>query len=123
MCGDVTDMWVVAAKIPFNEESRKVREATVLRYLHSLRGAREFTIPYYGKYEFDATFALCFELCAQTMGEYIPCQSCGGLAPVVEINVWRSWLATLLSAVDFLHDSSVLHNDIKPQNILLTVSL
>jgi serine/threonine protein kinase len=116
---------IVAAKIPFNEESRKVldREATVLRYLHSLRGAREFIIPYYGKYEFDDTFALCFELCPQTMGEYISSQSCGGPIPVVGIDVWKSWLSTLLSAVDFLHDSGVLHNDIKPQNILLTASL
>ena len=118
---------VIAAKIPCNEESRKVleREATVLGYLHSQTGAREFIIPYFGKYEFDDTFALCFELCPQTMQEYITStsQSGGGTVPVVGLDAWKSWLGTLLSAMDFLHDTGMLHNDIKPHNILLTASL
>ena len=117
---------VVAAKIPCNDDSKKVlaREETVLRYLHSLRGPGEYLIPYYGKFEFDDTFALCFELCPQTMQEYITNRSSvAASAPVVGMEVWRTWLGTLLSATQFLHETGILHNDIKPQNILLTASL
>ena len=56
------------------------------------------------------------------MQEYINAQS-GSPAPVVTLEIWKSWLSTLLSAIDFIHDSGVLHNDIKPHNILLTSSL
>ena len=114
----------VAAKVPFNEQSRRIleREAGVLTYLHSIPHSSQYIIPFYGKYSFDDTFALCLEICPQTMQEYISAQS-GSPAPVVTLEIWKSWLSTLLSAVDFLHDSGVLHNDIKPHNILLTSSL
>lgn len=115
---------VVAAKIPFNEESRRIleREAAVLRYLHSISHSNEYIIPFYGEYSFDDTFALCLELCPQTMQEYITAQS-SSTFPIVTFELWKRWLSTLLSALDFLHNSGVLHNDIKPHNILLTPSL
>jgi hypothetical protein len=115
---------VVAAKIPTNEGSKRVleREATMLNYLHSLPHSTEYIIPFYGKYPFDDTFALCLELCPQTMQGYISARM-GSSFPVVGLDIWKSWLSTLLSAVEFLHRSGVLHNDIKPQNILLTASL
>ena len=114
----------VAAKVPFNEQSRRTleREAGVLTYLHSIPHSSQYIIPFYGKFSFDDTFALCFEICPQTMQEYITAQS-GSPAPVVTLEIWKSWLSTLLSAVDFIHNSGVLHNDIKPHNILLTSSL
>lgn len=115
---------VVAAKIPSNEASRPIleREATVLNYLHSLPHSTEYIIPFYGKYSFDDTFALCLELCPQTMQGYISART-GSPFPAIGVDLWKSWLSTLLSAVEFLHRSGVLHNDIKPQNILLTASL
>src|SRR5208282_800354 len=114
----------VAAKVPFNEQARRIleREARVLTYLHSIPHSSQYIIPFYGKYSFDDTFALCLEICPQTMQEYITSQS-GSPAPVVTLEIWKSWLSTLLSAVDFIHDSGILHNDIKPHNILLTSSL
>jgi hypothetical protein len=114
----------VAAKVPVNEQSRRIleREADVLTFLHSIPHSSQYIIPFYGKYSFDDTFALCLKMCPQTMQEYINAQS-GSPAPVVTLEIWKSWLSTLLSAIDFIHDSGVLHNDIKPHNILLTSSL
>jgi len=117
---------IVAAKIPRTDTSKKVleREALVLQYLHSLRDGAKYIIPYFGNFEFDDTFALCFELCPQTMQAYIASLSTvAASAPVVGMEVWKNWLGTLLSATQFLHEAGILHNDIKPQNILLTALL
>jgi hypothetical protein len=115
---------VVAAKIPCNAESQQIleREAAVLTHIHSTPHSTDYIIPFYGKYFFDDTFALCLELCPQTMQEYITSQS-GSSPPVIGLELWKSWLSTLLSAVEFLHKAGMLHNDIKPHNILLTSSL
>lgn len=114
----------VAAKIPTNVDSQQIleREAAVLAYIHSHRKSTEYVIPFYGKYTFEDTFALCLELCPQTMQEYIAQQSASS-TPVVDRELWKSWLSTLLSGIEFLHDAGILHNDIKPQNILLTNTL
>jgi serine/threonine protein kinase len=56
------------------------------------------------------------------MQDYISQQS-GSPVPVVGRELWKSWLSSLLSGIEFLHDSGILHNDIKPQNILLTNTL
>lgn len=111
----------VAAKIPFNNETRQIleREAAVLAHIHSIPRSTEYIIPYYGKYTFDDNFALCLELCPQNMQDYISSQTASA-SPVVGLELWKSWLSTLLSAVEFLHKAGILHNDIKPQNILLT---
>ena len=114
----------VAAKIPFSNETRQIldREAAVLAHVHSIPGSTDYIIPYYGKYAFDDTFALCLEQCPQNMQDYINSQS-GTSPPVVTLDLWKSWLSTLLRGIEFLHHAGILHNDIKPQNILLTSSL
>jgi len=114
----------IAAKIPTNLESQQIleREAAVLTHIHSHRTSTEYIVPFYGKYNFDDSLALCLELCPQTMQEYIAQQS-GSPAPVIGRELWKTWLSTLLSGLEFLHDSGILHNDIKPQNILLTNTL
>lgn len=114
---------IVAVKIPTNAESKQVleREAAVISHLRSIPGSTDYIIPFYGKFSFDESFALCFELCPQTMQDYIILQS--GHVPVIGLDLWKRWLSTLLSAVEFIHNSGILHNDIKPHNILLTSSL
>jgi Protein kinase domain len=115
---------VVAAKIPFNEETSRIleREAAVLEKVHRSEGSTEYVIPYYGKYTFEDSFAICLDLCPQNMQDYVSARM-GNATPVVTFEVWKSWLETLLSGVEFLHHAGILHNDIKPHNILLTSSL
>ena len=114
----------VAAKIPFNNETRQVleREGAILAQVHSIPRSTEYVIPYYGKRAFDDTFALCLELCPQNMQDYVNSLT-GASPPVISMELWKNWLSTLLTGVEFLHDAGFLHNDIKPHNILLTSSL
>jgi serine/threonine protein kinase len=56
------------------------------------------------------------------MQDYINSRT-GESPPIVSLNLLKSWFSTLLSGIEFLHDAGILHNDIKPHNILLTTSL
>jgi Protein kinase domain len=123
--GTISSGEVVAAKVPVNDDSERTleREAIILSYLHSLPHSNRYIIPFFGKFEFDETFALCLKVCPQTMQEYITSKAGATNQPVVGEELWKSWLTHLLSAIDFLHEAGILHNDIKPHNILLTPSL
>jgi len=139
---------LVAAKVPNTKQSAKLlqREASVLKYLHSFRDPSEYVIPFYGSFRLDDdSICLAFELCSFTIKSYIehifftsscPTPSSRPLSkyslpamvsavqyPLVGLEVWRRWILDLISGLDFLHTAGVLHNDIKPHNILLTDSL
>ena len=63
----------------------------------------------------ERTLNLIFEYCDQDLKKYF--DSCNG---EIDANIVQSFFWQLLQGLSYCHDHSVLHRDLKPQNLLLT---
>ena len=63
----------------------------------------------------ERTLNLIFEYCDQDLKKYF--DSCNG---EIDPNIVQSFFWQLLQGLSYCHDHSVLHRDLKPQNLLLT---
>ena len=63
----------------------------------------------------EKTLNLIFEYCDQDLKKYF--DSCNG---EIDANTVQSFFWQLLQGLSYCHDHSVLHRDLKPQNLLLT---
>ncbi|GAB7341774.1 hypothetical protein MBLNU457_g0106t1 [Dothideomycetes sp. NU457] len=91
-------------------------EANVLTHLQEFDDSSRYIIPFYGFAQNNT--ALVFEYASggslESFGEQL-----SSLSLITQLSYFRTLAKQLISGLDFLHSSHVIHADIKPANILL----
>ncbi len=123
-----TSQVVLAIKSPSRRDAHNIlhHEARVLTYLHSIRNASTYIVPFHG-YEVS-THSVVLDPFPLNLDSYTKAAAASARAnlstqtmfdPVVGLPEWSTLANHLISGLSFLHAHNCIHGDIKPANILL----
>ncbi|KAI4102740.1 MAG: hypothetical protein L6R37_004212 [Teloschistes peruensis] len=119
---------VLAVKAAARRDAHAIlyQEARILTYLHRFRRASSYLVPFHG---YDAAYhslvmdavPLNLETHAKSCLETAKANFSTGTMfdPVCGLAEWQSLASQLIDGLEFLHEASCVHGDIKPANILL----
>lgn len=116
---------LVAIKAPAHNMARKVllQEAHTLTVLSALPCASAHIVPFYGFH--TSTSSLVLGYIPLTLSTFIHSHAHPLTAPsdpIIGLPTWLSLATSLISSLGWLHSHGFIHGDIKPANILLSIS-
>ena len=78
-------------------------------------GNHPYIVRLYEYIEHESHFYLILELCKEPIMQMLPIKQ-----PHIKNPYLRRYSQQIISALDFLHDNNIYHQDLKPENVLLT---